>query len=138
MVSEYLAAARALILPSVAPNEAFGLVQIEAMALGKPIINTDLKSGVPWVARDGLEAITVKPSDAAALRQAVVRLDTDEALRLNLAKAARQRWNELFREDVFQQNTEKLYLRLITEKLGKDRVDDSGAPLLGADQQNEK
>lgn len=112
-VRQYIADSRALILPSVAANEAFGLVQIEAMALGKPIINTSLDSGVPWVARDGIEAITVSPGSVQELREAVGRLEHDSNLRVELARAALLRWQEEFNIDKFKQRTAALYQDVI-------------------------
>jgi len=108
-VRQYIAASRALILPSVAANEAFGLVQVEAMALGKPIINTNLDSGVPWVARDGLEAITVSPGSEQELHEAVQRLEHDSDLRVELARGALLRWQKEFNMDKFKQRTAALY-----------------------------
>ena len=86
-----LHAAQIFAFPSVNAAEAFGIVQIEAMAAGLPIVNTDLPTTVPLVARDGLEALTVTPGDARQLSQALTRLLDDPAFarKLGTAGAAR-------------------------------------------------
>lgn len=87
------------VLPSVLKSEAFGIVQIEAMAYGKPVINTNLDSGVPYISVDGETGITVPPSDPAALSAAINKLVADESLRASLGAAARKRVEEHFNED---------------------------------------
>ncbi|MDM7992176.1 MAG: glycosyltransferase [Candidatus Fermentibacter sp.] len=82
--------ARALILPSTERSEAFGLVQVEAMACGTPVISTDIATGVPWVNRDGESGLTVRAGDPGAIREAVEKLD-DDALRDDLSAGARSR-----------------------------------------------
>ena len=111
-VSDMIKTCRALILPSILPSEAFGLVQIEAMIHARPIINTNLASGVPWVARDSIEAITVKPNDAEELAAAIVRL-SDDALLNSLGRAAQKRAQNVFNYTEFCEHTKNLYNEIL-------------------------
>lgn len=64
----------AYIFPSISPNEAFGITQLEAMIYGKPVINTYLPTAVPWVSIHGLTGYTVQPKNIPELRNAVKKL----------------------------------------------------------------
>lgn len=90
-LSPWYHAADVFALPAVARSEAFGLVQLEAMAAGTPVVNTRLDSGVPFVSRDGETGFTVPPADAGALANALNRLLREPDLRGRMADAARER-----------------------------------------------
>ena len=63
-------------------------MQIEAMTFGKPVINTNIKSGVPYVSKDGVTGITVPLQDTEALRDAMKQLGENTALRERYSKNA--------------------------------------------------
>ena len=88
----YYLAADALWFPSDARSEAFGLVQVEAMACGCPVLNAAIPhSGVPWVSPHERTGLTVPVADPAALAAAARRLLAEPGLRARLAAAARAR-----------------------------------------------
>jgi rhamnosyl/mannosyltransferase len=84
------------VLPSTERTEAFGLVQVEAMASGLPVVSTDLATGVPWVNEHAVTGLVVRRDDAGALAEGLQRLLDDPALRARLGQAGRRRAVERF------------------------------------------
>lgn len=95
------------VLPSTEKSEAFGIVQLEAMVYGKPVINTDLKTSVPLVSIDGETGLTVKAGDPISLAEAMNRLINDRELCEVLGGNARNRVLEHFDIKTMTENVRK-------------------------------
>jgi rhamnosyl/mannosyltransferase len=111
----YYQACDVFVLSSIR-GEAFGLVQLEAMAAGKPVINTMLDSGVPFVSRDGESGCTVPPHDPKALAAAINRLLGDERLRRHYGRAGRRRVEQEFSVRAMKNSIAKLYFEALSEE----------------------
>lgn len=90
-VINYLHAADVFVLSSCTRAESFGIVQLEAMAAGLPVVNTSLDSGVPEVSLHGVTGLTVPPADPHALGEALRMLLSDDSLRATMGAAAKDR-----------------------------------------------
>ncbi|WP_440640133.1 glycosyltransferase [Bradyrhizobium sp. PUT101] len=97
------------VMPSVTNAETFGLVQLEAMAAGRPVVNTALDTAVPRVARHGVEAITVPPGDVEKLGEAIDTLVRDPERRRRMGLAARTRALTRYSATAFKQGMETVY-----------------------------
>jgi rhamnosyl/mannosyltransferase len=106
-----------LVLPSVTRQEAFGLVQLEAMAAGKPVISTDLGTGAGWVNQHGETGLVVAPGDAQALHDAIRQLAADQARRESLGRAGRERARTVFTIDRMIDRALALYRDVVGERV---------------------
>jgi len=100
-------------LPSVEPAEAFGMVQIEAMAAARPVVCCELHNGVTWVNRDGVTGLVVPPADPQALAGALQRLASDAQLRARLGAQARERALAEFTSEAVARGTLKVYRQVL-------------------------
>lgn len=85
-VDKIMPAADVLVLPSV--SESFGIVILEAMASGKPVVATNV-GGIPEIVNEET-GIIVQPEDPVALAEAIDKILKDKYLQKKLSKAARE------------------------------------------------
>lgn len=96
-------------LSSVAESEAFGIVQLEAMACGKPVVNTNLPTGVTSVSLDGLSGVTVPPADPVALGNAINSMLNNPVRSAAYGRAGQTRVKQHFSVEAMARQTLALY-----------------------------
>lgn len=96
------------ILPSRSRSEAFGIVQLEAMAQEKPVVATTV-GGVPYVVRNEKTGLLVPPKDINALKTALQRLIENPELRQRLGRAGRKRVLDHFTREPTTRKLEAVY-----------------------------
>jgi rhamnosyl/mannosyltransferase len=86
-----------LCLPSIERTEAFGIVLLEAMCLGKATLVSDVPgSGMGWVVDDGVTGIKVPPADPESLAGAINRLSEDREALAVMGRRGQQKFNRDF------------------------------------------
>lgn len=103
------------VLPSVSRAECFGIVQMEAMVYGKPVINTSLETAVPEVSLHGETGLTVTPGDIDELAEAINKLASDKELRESYGTNARKRCLELYDVERMKKSIYDSYVKLLAE-----------------------
>jgi rhamnosyl/mannosyltransferase len=110
----YYAACDAFVLPSSERSEAFGLVQLEAMASGKPVVATELGTGTSFVTQHEVTGLVVPARDSSALASTLLRLTQDEALRQRMGAAGRERVRQHFTLERMVARVEEVYRGALT------------------------
>jgi len=83
------------VLPSILRTEAFGLVLVEALYFGRPLITTNVKgSGMNYVNQDGVTGFVVPPRNPIAIAEAIKKICFDRELYLKFSKNAKERFSE--------------------------------------------
>jgi glycosyltransferase involved in cell wall biosynthesis/ABC-type polysaccharide/polyol phosphate export permease len=110
---KFMRIANVFVMPSVTGAETFGLAQLEAMAAGRPIVNTALDTAVPLVARHGIEALTVQPGDPEELAEAIDTLIGDPERRRRMGEAARLRATTRYSTLAFREGIAMIYRQAV-------------------------
>jgi len=109
MLQYYYAAAEMVVMPS--DYESFGMVALEAMACGTPVIASDV-GGLAFLVKDGRTGYRVPARDSGALADRITRLLTDEALRRRIGERAAC-WAESYAWPRIADQIEALYEELV-------------------------
>jgi rhamnosyl/mannosyltransferase len=112
-LASYYHACDVFVLPSTHRSEMFGLVQLEAMACGRPVVSTSLPTGVSWVNQDGMTGLLVPPADPRALAGAMTRLLDDRSLRERLGADGRRRVEAEFTKKKMGARVLELYREIL-------------------------
>jgi glycosyltransferase involved in cell wall biosynthesis len=112
----YLAASDVLVLPSDSV-ESFGMVLIEAMACGRPVIASDLP-GVGSVVANGVDGLLFRPNDVDDLRRAITLIAADPSRGSTMGQHGRQKAIDLYSWHQIGERFESLYTDVLSESVG--------------------
>jgi glycosyltransferase involved in cell wall biosynthesis len=112
-IPELLASFDIFVLPS--RSEGFGRVNLEAMAMGKPVISTSV-GGIPEVVLDGVTGILVPPENSGDLAHAIIRVFNDSQLGKSMGNAGRRRVEEHFTLLAHVQRIEEIYGEILLKE----------------------
>lgn len=106
---DYIQNCSFFVFPSVLPSEAFGIIQLEVMLQYKPVINTNLPTGVPFVSLHMETGITVEPYDVEGLSNAITLLSSNIKLRDELGDNAFDRVIKCFSDGIVLRMLAEVY-----------------------------
>jgi len=113
-IKDVLAAMDICVVPSL--REGFPMVTLEAMAMARPVIATNI-DGITEQISDGMDGILVPPQDPAALTRALTTILEDGTLGRDMGKRARRTVESKFSVEKVVAETEKVYHSLIYPRL---------------------
>lgn len=108
MFSAFYHACEFIVLPSTTSQENFGMVQLEGMCCKKPILTTNLESGVPVVGDDE-SRILVEPCNVDELARAMTNLFESPEKCIRMGESGRKRFEKLYTRKRFNELHQKMY-----------------------------
>ncbi len=117
----YFAASTIFCLSSIVRAEAYGVVLIEAMAMGLPIVATDIPgSGVPWVNQHGVTGLNVAVGDPDALARALCTLLENPDVATQFGRAGQARYLERLTAATMVESIVELYRQVLARPNASD------------------
>jgi len=112
--NSYLKKCDVFVLSSIFKTEAFAIVQVEAMAFGKPVVSTIIDgSGVDWVNKNMASGLTVSTRNHNSIALAINKIMGDKSLYNLLSKGAIERFNEEFTQEIMAQRIINIYKKVL-------------------------
>jgi rhamnosyl/mannosyltransferase len=110
---EMFASCSVFCMSSIWKTEAFGIVQIEAMSCGKPVVATRIPgSGVSWVNEHGCSGLNVEPCSAQQLAEAILDITADPGCYSRYCRNALERYNTMFTKKAMIEKCLDIYNKL--------------------------
>lgn len=114
-VPDYFRASDLFCMSSILKTEAFGIVQLEAMASGKPIVSTNIpNSGVSWVNQNKISGLTVPIEDASAIANAIQLILSNDEYYERLSLGSLNRYQSLFTLDNMVDKSLQIYNQILS------------------------
>lgn len=111
----YYHACSVFVLPSVTNAEMFGIVQLEAMACRKPVVSSNLATGVSWVNQHKHTGLLVPPGDVGELAGAIRYLLVNPGLQQEMGEAGRTRVEQTFTSAKMAAGVLEVYREILGE-----------------------
>ena len=112
-IPELYASCNVFCLSSIWKTEAFGIVQIEAMSCGKPVVATRIPgSGVSWVNEHGYSGLNVEPCNPKDLAEAILQITEDPETYRRYCLNAKERYKSLFTKEAMIKHCLEIYNKL--------------------------
>jgi len=110
----YYQAASLFCLPSVTKAEAYGIVLLEAMAFGLPIVSSRIEeSGMTWVNQDKVTGILVPPRSPEALAGAIMQIGKDPEIYRKFSENCLERYRSVFTRETMIDSLNNLYQKIL-------------------------
>jgi len=97
------------VLPSL--REGLGIAAIEAMAVGLPVVVTNV-GGLPEVVRDGLSGLIVPPAEPALLAEKIIAIFKHPDKLMAMGRESRRLFEEKYKAESMAEKLEKLYMEI--------------------------
>lgn len=110
----YYKAAKTIVLPSINQGEALGICLIEGLSIGRPLVTTELRTGVSFVNQNEITGLIVPPKDSAALAKAIQRVLSSPDERDRFSANAKIRYQQIFDLKKISDQHQKLYQEVLS------------------------
>jgi glycosyltransferase involved in cell wall biosynthesis len=114
-----------VVLPSIL--EGFGIVLLEGMAMGKPVVASRV-GGIPEAVEDGVTGILVPPAHSRKLAEALVILLENSMLRQSMGEAGRKRVETLFSLERTIKAIESSYNNILSQSMSETQPTEHSSP----------